>query len=264
MIRWRNTLKIITPPDYLCFTANTAGSTVQLTKKWSPTAVSLETSTDWKTRADYTIGNTITLANVWDKVYMRNKSETTTWFSTSDSKYYNFVMTWSIAWSWDVNYLLCKNSTTTLANYCYYYMFYWCTWLITAPELPATTLANYCYNYMFNWCTSLITAPQLPATTLANNCYGCMFYWCTSLTTLPQLPATTLTEFCYRDMFNWCSKIKLSTTQTWEYQTPYRIPTSWTWTTASYALNGIFNNTGWTFTWTPSINTTYYTSNTVV
>mgnify|MGYP007037161597 CR=1 FL=1 len=30
-----------------------------------------------------------------------------------------------------------------------------CTSLTTAPELPATTLANYCYNYMFSGCTSL-------------------------------------------------------------------------------------------------------------
>jgi hypothetical protein len=30
----------------LCFTANTAGSTVKLTKNNSPTAVTLETSTD--------------------------------------------------------------------------------------------------------------------------------------------------------------------------------------------------------------------------
>ena len=34
--------------------------------------------------------------------------------------------------------------------------------------LPATTLANSCYLNMFYKCTSLTTAPELPATTLAN------------------------------------------------------------------------------------------------
>ena len=41
-------------PDYLCFTANTAGSTVQLWKNWSPTPVTLETSTDWENWSTYT------------------------------------------------------------------------------------------------------------------------------------------------------------------------------------------------------------------
>ena len=65
-------------------------------------------------------------------------------------------------------------------------------------------------------------------------------------------------------MFYGCRLIKLSTTQTGEYQTPYRIPKSGTGTTATGALTEMFANTGGTFTGTPSINTTYYTSNTVV
>lgn len=32
--------------DYLCFTANTAGSKINMTKVWSPTNMSIETSTD--------------------------------------------------------------------------------------------------------------------------------------------------------------------------------------------------------------------------
>ena len=100
--------------------------------------------------------------------------------------------------------------------------------------------------------------------TMADSCYSSMFYGCTSLTTAPALPATTLALYCYRSMFEGCTKIKLSTTQTGEYQTPYRIPTSGTGTTATDALINMFTNTGGTFTETPSINTTYYTSNTVV
>lgn len=226
-------------PPYLCFTANTAGSTVQLTKTWSPTAVTLETSIDGNTRTTYTIGNTITLSNIGDKVYFRNTSETTTGFSTDTSNYYKFVMTWSIVASWDTTSLINKNGTDTLS------------W-------------GYCFGWLFLNCTSLTSAPELPATTITNNCYYSMFNWCTNLETLPELPATTLNNYCYNSMFRNCSKIKLSTTQTWEYQTTYTIPSWWSWTVGTNSLANMFTYTWWTFTWTPSINTTYYTSNTVV
>ena len=153
---------------------------------------------------------------------------------------------------------------TTLADNCYEYMFNICTSLTSAPELPATTLATQCYMYMFAGCTSLTTTSGLPATTLADDCYYYMFTDCTSITTLPALPATILITGCYYSMFYNCSNIKLSTTQTGEYQTAYRIPTSGTGTTGTHSLDYMFNNTGGTFTDTPEINTTYYTSNTVV
>lgn len=92
----------------------------------------------------------------------------------------------------------------TLTTNCYVQMFCNCTSLTKVPKLPATTLATYCYRYMFGGCTSLTTAPELPATTLANNCYYQMFYKCSSLATAPALPATTLADGCYRDMFQNC------------------------------------------------------------
>ena len=96
---------------------------------------------------------------------------------------------------------------TTLANYCYEYMFADCTSLEKAPELPATTLANYCYRGMFQGCTSLVNAPELPATTLTNECYRFMFSGCTSLVNAPELPATTLVLFCYGGMFGGCTSL---------------------------------------------------------
>lgn len=303
-------------PSYLCFTANTAQSTIQLTKIWSPTTVTLEKSTDWTTWTTYTIWDTITLTNIWDKVYFRNTSETDTGFSTWYSNYYKFVMTGSISGSWDVNYLLNKYLATRLPNYCYLRLFQWCSslttapslfatkvweetcssmfswcsnlttapslfatklgtncyngmfrWcssLTTAPDLPATILAGFCYIDMFNWCSNLVKAPNLPAKSLTDYCYWYMFSWCVKLTTLPKFSVTTFSQNCCNWMFNWCSKIKLSTTQTWEYQTAYRIPISWTGTSGYNSLKDMFKNTGWTFTWTPSINTTYYTSNEVI
>ena len=96
---------------------------------------------------------------------------------------------------------------TTLANGCYYNMFYGCTSLTAVPELPATTLVNGCYSNMFNGCTSLAIAPMLPATILANGCYESMFFDCTNLTTAPELPATTLADSCYSYMFYGCTSL---------------------------------------------------------
>ena len=152
---------------------------------------------------------------------------------------------------------------TTLATYCYAYMFSNCTGLTTAPVLPATTLAIDCYYFMFSN-TGLTTAPVLPATTLAVYCYSCMFYNCTALTAIPSLPATTLADYCYTSMFLGCTNVKISDTQSGEYQTPYRIPTNGTGIDGTRCLESMFVNTGGTFTGDPVINTTYYTSNTVV
>lgn len=130
--------------------------------------------------------------------------------------------------------------------------------LIKAPDLPATELTLQCYQYMFVNCSNLKVAPELPATTLANRCYSSMFAGCSSLTTIPQLPATTLVDGCYYNMFGDCSNIKLSETKTGTYTQPYRVPISGTGTTATNAITNMFNDTGGTFTGTPTINTTYY------
>ena len=95
----------------------------------------------------------------------------------------------------------------TMADYCYYTMFFNCISLVQAPDLPATTLANYCYSTMFTSCTALTQAPALPATTLANQCYDSMFQGCTALTQAPALPATTLAEYCYNSMFRNCTSL---------------------------------------------------------
>ena len=151
---------------------------------------------------------------------------------------------------------------TTLMISCYSNMFQGCTSLTQAPALSATTLTGYCYFSMFQGCTALTQAPALPATRLAPNCYRSMFSGCTSLTQAPALPATTLNNYCYQSMFSGCTKIKLSSTRTGEYTVEYRIPTTGTGTIATDALTNMFTSTGGTFKGTPSINTTYYLSNT--
>ena len=65
--------------NWLCFTAEEANSTLHLDKVGTPNAISIETSMDGNTWSDYSwtdkTGNTLTLANVGDKVYMRAKNE---------------------------------------------------------------------------------------------------------------------------------------------------------------------------------------------
>ena len=144
------------PPDYLCFTAEEAGSTVAMAVNGTPTkGQAFETSIDGTNWSVFTPGTTtITLANAGDKVYFRGDNITV---SESSSIYYNFVMSGKIAASGNIMSLLDKTcqSTTIPNDYCYYNMFYNCKSLTTAPVLPATTLARYCYSYMFNGCTSL-------------------------------------------------------------------------------------------------------------
>ena len=148
---------------------------------------------------------------------------------------------------------------TTLVLGCYNSMFNGCTNLTTAPELPATTLTLNCYYSMFNGCTSLTTAPELPATALAQGCYYRMFGGCTSLTQAPELPATTLESTCYYEMFRGCTSLKISATQSSEYPTAWRIPSSGSISSAATNWsNNMLYGTGGTFTSNPSINTTYY------
>ena len=127
-------------------------------------------------------------------------------------------------------------------------------------ESPPTSIpTGSCYKAMFQGCTNLTTAPELPATTLTPNCYYYMFRNCTNLTTAPVLPATTLADYCYYNMFRGCTKLKISTTQTTEYKTLWRIPSSGTISSEPSKWNtGMLTGTGGTFTGNPSINTTYY------
>ena len=87
-------------------------------------------------------------------------------------------------------------------------LFYGCSVLTSAPDLPSKNLSSNCYSSMFYGCTSLTTAPELPATVLANGCYAQMFYGCTSLKSAPALPATELAENCYQSMFYGCKSLQ--------------------------------------------------------
>lgn len=99
----------------------------------------------------------------------------------------------------------CYLPCTTLADYCYEFMFADCTDFTVAPKLPATTLAERCYSNMFYGNYNLVTPPELPATTLADSCYDSMFQECRNLEIAPELPATILKDCCYYNMFESCA-----------------------------------------------------------
>ena len=122
-------------------------------------------------------------------------------FDTSNARFCNLF------WNCTVLTSAPDLPATTLAEYCYYGMFYSCSSLKVAPALPATTLAASCYENMFICCSNLQEAPELPATNLTHSCYYSMFERCSSLKKAPALPAQTLESVCYTSMFNGCTNL---------------------------------------------------------
>ena len=207
-------------PQELCFTAEEAGSTVQLNKVGNPYDAALEYYTTMGTTwQPYTFGETITLANEGDRVYFRNASDDLAMgFSRGFmNDYYQFDMSGSIAASGNVMSLLDKTSKstsfpyddgdyTTPEDFNYFVnLFSGCSSLTSAPELPAIKLTPYCYMWMFKDCTGLTQAPELPAMALSDWCYGGMFDGCTGLKQAPALPANTMQANCYASMFRGCT-----------------------------------------------------------
>ena len=239
----------------LCFTAESANSSVQLTAVGSVPAVTLIKSFDGVNWEDYAVGEVIELPSIGKYVYLAAGEGGNETFGSSSFDYHQFVINGLVAASGDITSLRRFDLIQTpLAEFCYDSMFYGCTGLTRAPELLATTLDAFCYEYMFDGCTGLTSAPELPATTLANYCYAFMFNGCTGLTSAPELPATTLANECYYSMFKDCTHLALikvhftawgTQTNSWvsgvastgtfykptalteEYGT-YKIPTGWT------------------------------------
>lgn len=235
----------------LCFIANTANSTVTLNKTGSPTFSNCQYTTDGITWNSYTPGTTgaITLTNVGDRVWWRSTCDPLVHNTTS--KFLYFSMTGSIRSTGLISSMYngsnnnYRETGVAFNNYACYKMFQNCTALTNPPCITGWHNASASYNfaYAFTGCTGL--------TSLASF-------------TIPVGSTTAnLSPYGFYYMFNGCTGLKLSTTQTGDYQTEYRIPTSGTGTAGTGSLNYMFNGTGGTFKGTPTVNTTYYTSNTI-
>ena len=148
-----------TPAAYggLRFTAEADNSTVQLTAVGSAPAVTLIKSFDGVNWEDYTVGDVIELPSIGKYVYLAAGESGNETFGSSASNYHKFVINGLVASSGDITSILNFDcAQTTLARNCYNNMFYGCTGLTSAPELPATTLlAGNCYNSMFSGCTNI-------------------------------------------------------------------------------------------------------------
>ena len=267
MLNWNQIRPSSLSDDYFYIRIWWRGGSFSLEKVGNPTPISLEYSTDKVTWTDLPIDSTIWYYAPWNTTfYIRNKSATPTWFSTGSSDYYHFKWDWMggefTVW-WDITFLLCKTWTSTITtDYCFFDLFYG-IYVVDASDLKitATTLRTMCYCDMFYGCTGLRNAPSLPTTTLAEWCYYGMFWGCTNLSKIPSLPATILPNLCYATMFS-NSNVLISGTQTWIYQTPYRIPSQWAGVEGQDSLYAMFN-----WTWqiaTPNINQTYYISQQVI
>lgn len=235
----------------ILFEGETSDFTLTAHKSWDGI---VEYSTDKNTWSEWD-GTAISSAN--KKLYLRGNNNTS--FRAHESA--NFSLSEKAACYGNINTLLnwVNPPTEIPSTHCYYCLFWNCTLLTRAPELPATTLKNDCYRRMFKGCTSLTTAPALPAITLGEDCYNSMFEGCTSLTSAPELPATNVKYACYRSMFEGCTSLKISATQTGEYTTAWRLPSTGEITSESDWWNvDMFTGTGGTFTGNPSRNTTYY------
>ena len=63
-----------------------------------------------------------------------------------------------------------EDKTTIPSETCFGYLFFNCSGLTTAPELPATTMTEMCYYGMFDGCTSLNHITMLATYISAYNC----------------------------------------------------------------------------------------------
>ena len=128
----------------------------------------------------------------------------------------------------------------------FYKLFYGCTKLLFAPEIPTTKVPVRAYSSMFNNCTSLRMNTKLYASNLKADCYlnmynGCcsiesqrldatsyeqiqeifpsnsvmstrscsaMFSGCTSLKVHPYMRVSSVAEGCYANMFSGCTSLQ--------------------------------------------------------
>lgn len=192
-----------TPTEYkgLTFTALEDGATIKL-QNYGTNAPDLKYSTDGENWIQWDYSE-ITL-NEGDKVYFKGNNGTQ--FSSTHQNYSKFIIPKRISASGNIMSILDDGTLTgdTVGSDCFYQLFYGCTGLITAPELPATVFGGEPYYYLFRNCTNLIKAPEtLPCETPSATAYYGMFYGCTSLEVAPVILAKTLkTSTCDRMFYN--------------------------------------------------------------
>ncbi len=255
---------------YLTFRSPYTFTLSVATPGWNGT---VEYSTDTETWTTWD-GSQITaaLASAGDDagyyaLYLRGTGNTV--FSGSNEG--KFVMTGaSVACIGNIEILLdyitaIAGESPTMQEACFLRLFAGCSPLVVAPVLPSLTVPMRGYTGMFLACDHLVLPPALPATTIGAYGFYQMLSGCTSLIGVPRLHVEAFPTFGATMLFYECAGIKISSVETEEYTQPYRIP----WigdanAPGTSALSSMFAETGGTFAGAPTINTTYYVSNTNV
>ena len=199
-----------TPLTFNIISAGTIVWKAQNTAYTTTIEYSMDSGSTWTSITSSKEGTSISV-NPGDVIQFRGDNAT---YSSGSSRYSTFRASTAI-FEAEGNIMSLIDSTgfsraTALQSaYTFVRLFSDCAGLMNVSNLilPASTLADYCYQYMFNGCTSLTTAPELLATTLASQCCFSMFTNCTGLTTAPELPATTLADYCYQNMFQACTSL---------------------------------------------------------
>ena len=93
-------------------------------------------------------------------------------------------------------------------------------------------LAEGCYQHMFYGCTSLTTAPELPATTLVEGCYQNMFIDCRNLNHIKclatDISANSCTNFWVSGVAASGTFVKNANMSSWRTGSSNGIPRNWT------------------------------------
>ncbi len=173
-------------------------------------------------------------ANGSDNIYDSNTDELTAFCIACNNDCFVYGNVMSLLSSSDF-----KNATSISTEYAFARLFYENTHIKNHAQkalvLPVTTLANRCYYYMFYGCTSLTSSPVLPATTLELYCYHEMFKGCSNLSSVTCL-ATDISA--YRCTYEWLDGVastgtftKASSMTSWTTGAD-GIPSGWTVTNA--------------------------------
>ena len=196
--------------NYLCFTANVAGSTIGMHEDFgasNPPIINLEASVDGETWTPFVVGtDTITLANAGDKVYLRGDNPSG--FSDENEFCYMFDMTGSIAASGDIMTIISKDkSNNTIPEKGFYAMFWGNEALTSAPDILATKIDVGGCRMMFKEAPNLVVGGRITANELSSSSLVAMFNDCSSLTTISELPAVVADDNAYGLMFAGCSSL---------------------------------------------------------
>lgn len=209
--RIRELDKLIPQPDVLNFYMPNGG-TISLNKQGSPYVVELEYWLDengmwliWQPDVD---GNRSLVLTAGQKVYVRNRSVTSTGFSKNGNNRYQFRFSDTVYADGEINSLVCKNPDNAVILYCIFYgLFLDCTQLITAPKLSSTTTAYGCYCYMFRLCSNLISSFELKATKIESLAYYGILSNCTLVNNIKVYMTDISAQDC---ITNWLSGVAVT------------------------------------------------------